>query len=457
MAPADLITRTIYKSLLRIAKPFSSLKVGRDQLDVSPQVLSSLIYRSMESSRLLWNEDHDNGENDKKSASDSEGLYFSLLAEFVGETKSSARRKANVSPNKNIYSSISALGPMMRFPSQIQEGADAMDITDLIRREFRIPENEHAYNIQARIDCGFHVLSELGNKLAWYESMRAEAERSDHNNAVDVKKIRNGFKPGAYFVAHPLQTGYFEKTVIVILDHSDEGGTYGLVVNRSKQKSLQEVLQVDHFPQKLVESFGQNIVRDGGPVHVSIQMMYSCTADEEAQFALEGNVLPFVQDDNYASETTQLSSSEGLHIHGNNTKPITPALQTDEAIFFRGNVSRASELISEQCDKSEGTNSLSRNLVSNDFVFFSGSSVWESGQLESEIERGFWISCSGPPSIALSGKCLTEDGNEVQGPDLWAAMVGALGEGEAKLANLVMNDKTRHLGSPSDVLNVYRG
>ena len=254
MAPADLITRTIYKSLLRIAKPFSSSKVGRDQLDVSPQVLSSLIYRSMESSKLLCNEDHDNGENDKKSASDSEG-------------------------------------------------------------EFRIPENEHAYNIQARIDCGFHVLSELGNKLAWYESMRAEAERSDHNNAVDVKKIRNGFKPGAYFVAHPLQTGYFEKTVIVIFDHSDEGGTYGLVVNRSKQKSLQEVLQVDHFPQKLVESFGQNIVRDGGPVHVSIQMMYSCTADEEAQFALEGNVLPFVQDDNYASETTQLSSSEGLHIY----------------------------------------------------------------------------------------------------------------------------------------------
>lgn len=87
MAPADLITRTIYKSLLRIAKPFSSSKVGRDQLDVSPQVLSSLIYRSMESSKLLWNEDHDNGENDKKSASDSEGLYFSLLAEFVGETK----------------------------------------------------------------------------------------------------------------------------------------------------------------------------------------------------------------------------------------------------------------------------------------------------------------------------------------------------------------------------------
>lgn len=385
------------------------------------------------------------------------GFTFHYLQSLLEKQKSSARRKANVSPNKNIYSSISALGPMMRFPSQIQEGADAMDITDLIRREFRIPENEHAYNIQARIDCGFHVLSELGNKLAWYESMRAEAERSDHNNAVDVKKIRNGFKPGAYFVAHPLQTGYFEKTVIVILDHSDEGGTYGLVVNRSKQKSLQEVLQVDHFPQKLVESFGQNIVRDGGPVHVSIQMMYSCTADEEAQFALEGNVLPFVQDDNYASETTQLSSSEGLHIHGKNTKPITPALQTDEAIFFRGNVSRASELISEQCDKSEGTNSLSRNLVSNDFVFFSGSSVWESGQLESEIERGFWISCSGPPSIALSGKCLTEDGNEVQGPDLWAAMVGALGEGEAKLANLVMNDKTRHLGSPSDVMNVYRG
>ena len=34
-----------------------------------------------------------------------------------------------------------------------------------------------------------------------------------------------------------------------------------------------------------------------------------------------------------------------------------------------------------------------------------GASTWAPGQLEQEISKGFWIPCSGPPEIALTGIC----------------------------------------------------
>lgn len=79
-----------------------------------------------------------------------------------------------------------------------------------------------------------------------------------------------------------------------------------------------------------------------------------------------------------------------------------------------------------------------------DVSFYVGASCWDLGQLESEIERGFFIPCRGPPYIALTGVCerVGDDENDMKRPkaDLWLSMMCAMGEDEANLAHLLSND-----------------
>ncbi len=72
-----------------------------------------------------------------------------------------------------------------------------------------------------------------------------------------------------------------------------------------------------------------------------------------------------------------------------------------------------------------------------DVCFYAGASCWEARQLESEIERGFWIPCRGPPEIALTGKCehMQADSRD----DLWLSMLSACGQDEANLAQLLVD------------------
>lgn len=78
-----------------------------------------------------------------------------------------------------------------------------------------------------------------------------------------------------------------------------------------------------------------------------------------------------------------------------------------------------------------------------DVSFYVGASCWEVGQLESEIDRGYFFPCSGPPEMALTGMCerFGDDDHERQRPraDLWLSMMSALGEDEANLAHLLSN------------------
>ena len=92
-----------------------------------------------------------------------------------------------------------------------------------------------------------------------------------------------------------------------------------------------------------------------------------------------------------------------------------------------------------------------------DVSFYVGASCWEVGQLESEIDRGYFIPCSGPPDMALTGMCerVGDDDKDVKRPkaDLWLSMMCALGEDEANLAHLVSNDKDEsEYGEACDML-----
>lgn len=86
-------------------------------------------------------------------------------------------------------------------------------------------------------------------------------------------------------------------------------------------------------------------------------------------------------------------------------------------------------------------------FYSDDFTFVVGASCWDCGQLESEVARGYWLPCTGPPAIAMNGYC---DHNAILAeeersslkiePDLWLSMMCALSSQEARLAKLLLDE-----------------
>lgn len=69
------------------------------------------------------------------------------------------------------------------------------------------------------------------------------------------------------------------------------------------------------------------------------------------------------------------------------------------------------------------------------------------GQLEREIQQGFWLPCRGPPEMALTGACDHVGDDEVYAKeaerpkaDLWLSLMCAMGNDEATLAHLFSKD-----------------
>ena len=136
-----------------------------------------------------------------------------------------------------------------------------------------------------------------------------------------------------------------------------------------------------------------------------------------------------------------------------------------DAIYFGGDVMEASFAVLN------GTSDV------DDFSFVIGAACWAPGQLEHEIERGCWLPFSGPATMALTGICehndvpasVNEGENNDKGTklsqfpprpsnlakaefgksqsvtrpvgDLWLSVMCALGEGEADLAFMMLDQK----------------
>jgi putative AlgH/UPF0301 family transcriptional regulator len=185
-----------------------------------------------------------------------------------------------------------------------------------------------------------------------------------------------------------------------------------------KSATLKDVLRP--LPADLMKAFGGSIVKEGGPVNMSLQMLHSTTPDQD-ELKIGGQNLPMVtaEDD----EST--------------------AIYSDRAVYYKGDIISASNAV------------LSGLLDRNDVSFFVGASVWTTGQLENEIERGSWLPCRGPPEIAHTGIC-EHDPSQKGGPrpkaDLWLSMMTACGYHEGELAHLFYDDDAAEdaLGDPCD-------
>lgn len=416
-ATHPLLVRRLYRSLLKAAKPFT-VSGGVINDNRSPISLTCLLHRTGTEDEswvdfLRGISSADQGTNDLISSEEREqSLFRNVLRAVVAGGSSSSGIK------------------LMQFPAQV----DTDRLRQVIRREFRVGSS--SFEITTRRNVAFRSLRELNKKLAFASNFNLNRLRHPQQPARNVVPLslfppKSYLRPGAYLLAHPNMTGYFRRAVICILDHREEYsmgnesnttgsrsyGTYGLIVNRvsvspqsGKTLTLAQILRP--LPKDFGVAFGASPVKEGGPVQLALQMLYQGTSLQEEEFKIGGCVL----------SQLLVKDEESL------------AAETDKAVYYQGDILNAAKAVS------------SRKLDREDISFFVGASCWSVGQLEKEVELGFWLPCSGPTSIAQTGICdhhPTKKGDPRPEADLWLSMMSSCGEEEAKLAHLLYRDDGR--------------
>ena len=156
---------------------------------------------------------------------------------------------------------------------------------------------------------------------------------------------------GRLLISEPsLRDFYFSKSVVLLIEHTEGEGTFGLIVNKPIHLKLNEV--VKDFPQNEFPLFL------GGPVHPE-RLFYLHTL---------GDKIP-----------------GSIHIFGD--------------VYWGGEIEKLMELID-------------LNLVSQDEVkFFIGYAGWEKGQLNREMSEKSWIVTQPTQGSVLSQHTETMWGN----------------------------------------------
>mmetsp|Transcript_2272 Transcript_2272/g.3474 ORF Transcript_2272/g.3474 Transcript_2272/m.3474 type:complete len:498 (+) Transcript_2272:202-1695(+) len=388
----------------------------------------------------------------KREASDEEGDLISETGR--GLDASTSEERLHTFLYRGLLKEIIGTHAHMNFPFQAEQGEDNVmtRLKDVIRREFKGSDDSlsKTYSGKIRRDTAFSALKELQKKLTWAETLGLNldddgSQSREIDNLVAKGVVRLPLNPtsaylktGTFLVAHPLLTGCFAKSVICILQHTESqsigeeddgehmGGTYGLIVNKplkigvpnhdsnqSRDRTLREVIRYDCLPEGIKLAFGDNRVRNGGPVNMSMQMIRTSTIDEEEKWKLGGTVLSMVGD--------------GCSVEDVKDEVTSTAMDTDSAIYFGGDIIKAAQAV------------IDNGIQEENFSFIAGASCWEPGQLENEIKKGYWIPCAGPPDIAFSGSCVVNGAENMSVADssLWVSTMASLGEQEGRMAQII--------------------
>jgi len=465
---------------------------------------------------------------------ESSKLFRMLLKEILSGEKT----QANVFFNNTIFrNSDTYETPIMRFPSQIpyeeisySSCPSSSSLWNVIRREFRANSNDiiqylqqkeastnddikeqkqnitivpsHTFSDETRVQTALIAVRELNKKRVWFYTRKHKLEKkfspietasekipsletllqnvSIINTSHDDKDLSSYLKPGTFLVAHPLLTGYFSQTVIMIMDHSDStpahvagvskerkieegttlssssddssssssgGGTYGLVINRPAKSSfitdgndnlksfssevsseneidnpvfLEQIVRKENTPKNFIDAFGKCVVREGGPVHASIQMLRMFTPEMEEQFQLGGK--------NLQSSESTVKKESIMSFQGDVLKAAAAVLGDDD--------NSISTIIQDEKKNGSPSSLSSCSLSSSNFSFVVGASCWSPDQLETELRRGYWLLANGPHELAFhADKYKTKNESS-----LWAQMLSALGREEGDLAKLFVDD-----------------
>jgi putative transcriptional regulator len=292
MAASKAVLQNLYRSLLRISSLF----------DKSPSA-KSIIYLK----------------HQVKDEVNSDGVgqyYSSIVKEYI--------------KNRLFY-----------HPSL--SSSDSMH--DFVKKQFR--QQNPSIVLSDRIDAGFGFLRKLTSLRASYESHARGlvAKVAPLNVPFPVVTLAEAPLSGVLLVSHPMVQGPLQRSVILILDHS-ETGSYGLVINRPTNHSVKTA--VANLPVELLKHFGDSNVSFGGMVR-RMQYLHSIPS-------CGGTPIPFCK------------------------RPL----------FAGGSITKALSTVRKNAD-----------LVTH-FNFFVGCCTWESRQLEEEIKNGFWITVKSSPDVLLS-------------------------------------------------------
>ena len=281
-----------------------------------------------------------------------------------------------------------------RLASTIRRGFQAATTTDL--------------------SVAFRALRELRSKREAMESLQnivADSE-SEHIPTIDsVRSLANSrdnpIRPGTFLIAHPLLDGYFARSVILLLDTSTAPnapyGAYGVMINRpcndKDELPLTLAETVQPLPRQVHATFGNRPVREGGPVQVAVQFVYTATTS-----------------DSHSSSTGSSRRQLGGVRLPSNSSDTSPEEDASSVVYYKGDILRAAQSPPEQ------------------YNIFVGASCWAVGQLEDELAQGCWLPCSAPPTLALKD---SDDDN------LWTTLLASASTAAfARAAQYVSADMT---------------
>lgn len=181
-------------------------------------------------------------------------------------------------------------------------------------------------------------------------------------------------EPGCILIANEKLGGVFHQTVVLIIDHNENTGSTGMVINRP-------------FPGNLIKIASDT----DSNIDLSLKMAFS-----KAPVSYGG---PVMQD--------QFSTLHGFgEVMG--SKKVCPG------VFVGG----SSQLMQE----------VRRNhLHPTEVLFVKGHAAWVPGQLTREIEKGVWYIAAASADLILryAGAPVSKDDNP---SDLWADILSCMGE-----------------------------
>ena len=205
-------------------------------------------------------------------------------------------------------------------------------VSSLVRTEFRVGVS-CVDDVGVSVELGFMVLKELSNKLKWAERLGVKIVRhgpsttsdddttalSTRREALQVAPLPSDPDPslnlrsGTFLVAHPMLSGFFSRTVVALVEHDAEGGSYGFIINKpthfDAELTLHQAFQEGSIPEMMARTFGEKTVRNGGPVNVTLQMLHNVTPSLNADCCLGGKPCPRPTPSSASSSSSSLVSS----------------------------------------------------------------------------------------------------------------------------------------------------
>jgi putative transcriptional regulator len=266
--------------------------------------------------------------------------------------------------------------------------------TDEIRRRFREPlQFESVYDLNKSHDLGFFALRSMSSLYSKFQKELSQLPKaptaqvtsyvsSDEASKTGVlsTKLEDEYwaipeskpliRPGLFLVAHPLLVNYFQHSVIYICSHN-EHGTVGLLLNKKLNRN--NFLKFFRIKHPLAKNLNRKQLRpffsSGGPLHPGW--------------------LSYLQ-----------STKEGISFSTN--KDLTE---------------------------------ISRDLMLNpqNFRVYSGFCKWVPGQLEDELQQGYWFCATASDSFVFNKTPLTSNSYSFQ---TWKKMLQSMGGEYQKLVDV---------------------